>query len=118
MLHALAARGDSRPVWFVHGARDGRHHALAGEVQELAASSEAVKVHVSYSRPQPEDRLGEDYDAVGRVDGALLASLLPDLDTSFYLCGPVVFMAELQTALEQRGVPSGQIHSESFGPAS
>jgi nitric oxide dioxygenase len=44
-------------------------------------------------------------------------SLLPDLEAEFYLCGPIAFMAALQTDLEQLGVPTNQIHSESFGPA-
>ncbi len=116
MLRALVARDEARPVWFVHGARDGRHHALAEEVRRLAAQSDSVAFHVSYSRPGEEDRLGRDYDAEGRVDGALLAGLLPDLDADFYLCGPIGFMAHVQEDLEGRGVHPGRIHSESFGP--
>jgi ferredoxin-NADP reductase len=33
------------------------------------------------------------------------------------LCGPVGFMAAVQTGLERRGVPASQIHTESFGPS-
>ncbi len=117
MLHSLTASPESRSIWFVHGARDGEHHALAAEVRKLSRSSEAVHTHVSFSRPRAADRKGRDFDAKGRVTGALLESLLPDLDAEFYLCGPIAFMAELQTALEQLGVSSKQIHSESFGPA-
>jgi ferredoxin-NADP reductase/predicted pyridoxine 5'-phosphate oxidase superfamily flavin-nucleotide-binding protein len=117
MLHALAESPESRPVWFVHGARDGEHHALAGEVQRLAEASEIVNAHVSFSRPLPEDLEGRDFHAMGRVSGALLDSILPDLDAEFYLCGPIAFMADLQTELEGLGVAADQIHSESFGPA-
>jgi ferredoxin-NADP reductase len=85
-------------------------------VRALAEASEAVRTHVSFSRPLPEDIEGRDFDAKGRVDAALLRSILPDLDAEFYLCGPITFMAELQAELEQFGVPSDQIHSESFGP--
>ena len=53
----------------------------------------------------------------GRIDGALLEKLLPDLDADFYLCGPLGFMAALQADLEESGVPEARIHSESFGPA-
>ena len=116
MLHALVERREARPVWFVHGARDGKHHALAREVTELAEKSEQVSVHVSYSRPLAEDRAGRGFDVVGRVDGALLESLLPDFDAEFYLCGPVAFMAEIQSSLEGLGVLQDRIHSESFGP--
>jgi ferredoxin-NADP reductase/predicted pyridoxine 5'-phosphate oxidase superfamily flavin-nucleotide-binding protein len=115
MLHALVERGEERLAWFVHGARDGKHHPLAREVAALAAKSEQVTAHVSYSRPLPDDRRDRSFDAEGRVDGALLQSLHPDLDAEFYLCGPIGFMAELRTTLEQRGVPGERIHTESFG---
>lgn len=116
MLHALAAEDAERPVWFVHGARDGAHHPLATEVRELVAGRPEFGKHVAYSRPGPEDRLGEDYDSEGRVDGALLANLVDDSDAHYFLCGPTRFMAEIHTALEARGVPAEHIHTETFGP--
>jgi ferredoxin-NADP reductase len=117
MLHALAAEGGERPVWFVHGARDGAHHPLAGEVRELAAGRAGTKVHVAYSRPRANDEVGIDYDSRGRVDGALLATLIEDSEVHYFLCGPTRFMADLQTDLEGRDIPAGRIHTESFGPA-
>jgi ferredoxin-NADP reductase len=114
MLHALVDAGCGRPVWFVHGARDGRHHPLAAEVRARAAEASNVHVHVAYSRPLPQDA---GHDGVGRVDGALLARLVPALDAEFFLCGPVAFMADVQGDLERRGVPAERIHTESFGPA-
>jgi ferredoxin-NADP reductase len=116
MLHTLVERGEARPVWFVHGTRDGAHHALADEASHLAAQSDAANLHVAYSRPADSDRDGLDYDTKGRVTGELLASLLPTLDAEFYLCGPVAFMADVQLDLEKRGVSPDQIHTESFGP--
>ena len=117
MLHALAAEGGERPVWFVHGVRDGAHHPLAREVRALAVRRPGIRVHIAYSRPRPEDQLGHDYDSEGRIDGALLAALVGDLDADFLLCGPTGFMADVQTELERRGVPAERIHTESFGPA-
>src|SRR5262249_49475780 len=35
MLHALAATRSTRPVWWLHGARDGQHHPFAVEVRRL-----------------------------------------------------------------------------------
>ena len=116
MLHALAAEDNERPVWFVHGVRDGGHHPLAREVRELATRRTGIRVHVAYSRPRPEDEIGIDYDSEGRVDGALLGSLIEDVDAHYYLCGPTRFMADLQTGLECRDIPSDHIHTESFGP--
>ncbi len=116
MLHALADPSESRATWFVHGARDGARHALAGEIRELAADNPRIDVHVAYSRPGAADRAGVDYDSEGRVDGALLAELVPELEAEFYLCGPTAFMAAVSADLRARGVAAGRIHVETFGP--
>jgi hypothetical protein len=118
MLHALAEGTGKRSVWFVHGARDGAHHPLAGEVRDLVANRPGVRVHVAYSRPRPADQAGSDYDSVGRVNGALLADLVDHPDAHYLLCGPTRFMADVQTELERSGVSADHIHTESFGPVS
>ncbi len=117
ILHAVASENGNRPVWFVHGARDGRHHPLAGEIRDIAATRPNVKLHVAYSRPGAEDEAGTHFDSEGRVDGALLASLVQNVDAHYFLCGPTRFMADIQADLERRNVPSDQIHYETFGPA-
>ena len=114
MLHELVGGSDGRRIWFVHGARDARNHALADEVRGLAARAPNVQLRVAYSRPRPDDELGRDYDTAGRVDGALLEKLVPGLDGDFYLCGPTGFMASVQEHLETRGVPPERIRSETF----
>ena len=103
-------------MWFVHGARDGRHHPLADEVRRLAEATPRVALHVAYSRPLPEDEAVGRFDRRGRIDGALLESLVPGLEGDFYLCGPAGFMAGVQEDLEVRGVATERIHTESFGP--
>jgi hypothetical protein len=117
MLRALARTEDPRPIAFIHGARDSRHHPLGAEIRSLVAATRRAQLHVAYSKPGPQDVPGVDYDSRGRVDGDLVASLLPDLDADFYLCGPIVFMAAVRERLEELGVPEAQIHAESFGPA-
>ncbi len=116
MLHTLAKEGGDRPVWFVHGARDGSLHPLAREVRELASERPGIRVHVAFSRPRTEDEPGTHYDSKGHVDGALLQKLVDDSHAQYLICGPVSFMAEIQTALEHRGVCPESIHTESFGP--
>jgi ferredoxin-NADP reductase len=117
MLHALAAEDAERPVWFVHGARDGEHHPLRLEVQRLIESRPGLQQHIAYSCPSAGDASAQRYDQRGRVDGALLEKLVPELDADFYLCGPIGFMAAIQGQLEARGVATERIHSESFGAA-
>ncbi len=113
MLHALADEAGERPVWFVHGARDGRHHPLSHEVRRLAARRPGIRVHTRYSRPLPGDT---GHDDAGRIDGALLGRLVTSPEAHYYLCGPPSFLADLVDDLERRGVPASQIHCESFGP--
>jgi ferredoxin-NADP reductase len=84
-------------VWFIHGARNGREHAMGEHVRRLAREHDNVHVHICYSRPTESDRQGRDYDTVGRIDGALLRGLLPHFD--FYLCGPARFMDSLRDVL-------------------
>ncbi len=117
ILHELVRSQPSRPVWFVHGARDGRHHPLATEVKRLAERAPQVRILVAYSRPRPQDLLGRDYHRAGRVDEGLLRELVAGLDAEFHLCGPTAFLAAIQQALEDR-VPAERIRVESFGPGS
>ena len=117
MLHSLSDEDGERPVWFIHGARDSDHHALASEMRELADGRPRVNLHIAYSRPLAEDKLGVDYDSEGRVDGDLIRSFMELAEAHYLLCGPTAFMADIQNALEAHGIPSDSIHTESFGPA-
>ena len=117
MLAAVAEEDGARPVWFVHGARNGREHALREEVQKLAAEHESIRLHFAYSQPTPEDVVGRDFDSQGRITVELLKEILPPAAYDFYLCGPTPFMQELFRDLESWGVPPARIHYEFFGPA-
>ena len=117
ILHAVAEQHSDRPVWFIHGARDGDHHPLAGEVRQIVSEHSNIKLHVTYSRPRSEDILNKDYHSTGRVDGKLLSTLVSDKAAHYFLCGPQSFMADIQSDLERRSIPEEQIHYETFGPA-
>jgi ferredoxin-NADP reductase/MOSC domain-containing protein YiiM len=116
MLGALARAGSERAVWWVHGARRGADHAFAAEARALLSRLQAARSHVRYSRPQPDDRHGLDYDVAGRIDfDALLAIGVPR-DADFYLCGPSAFLRDLTAALLGWGVEPRRLHREVFGP--
>jgi ferredoxin-NADP reductase len=118
MLNALASGGTGRPVWFIHGARSGREHAMGAHVRRLAAAHDNVHVHIRYSRPGQGDVAGRDYDSAGQVDAALLRALLPDpAELNVYLCGPAGFMKALYDGLIAWGMPEDRIRYEFFGPA-
>ena len=116
MLHALTRRPPGKSVWFIHGARNSDHHPLSEEVRSLAANNTHVNAHVVYSQLRPDDEQGGAFHSQGRVSGELIARLVPALDAEFYLCGPVTFMADIQSQLVNRGIPEDRIHTEIFGP--
>ena len=117
MLNAIAESGKKRPTWFVHGTQNGIHHAMCKHMRRVAAEKDNVTLHIRYSRPQPEDIKGRDYDSIGHVTVDLLRELSADKDMDFYLCGPPPFMKSLMKELRDWGVPENRIRFELFGPA-
>lgn len=45
MLEHIVRSGSGRPVWYIHGAENGRVHAMGTHVRELAAQAPNVKVY-------------------------------------------------------------------------
>jgi len=118
MLNGIIASGSGRQVWFIHGARGGRQHAMGEHMRRLAAEHDNVHLHVRYSRPAPGDIEGQNHDGIGHVTVDVLKSLLPPAAYDFYLCGPTPFMKTFYNGLLDWGVAEGRIHYEFFGPAS
>lgn len=118
MLNAIVAGGSKRPVWFIHGTRNGREQVMGEHLRLLAAEHDNVRLHVRYSRPLPEDVTGQGHDGVGHVTVDVLKALLPPAAYDFYLCGPTPFMRSLYNGLLGWGVPEDRIHYEFFGLAS
>lgn len=118
MLNAIAESGNQRPVWFIHGCRNGREHAMGAHTRRLAEDHDNVHVHIRYSRPGPDDVAGRDYDSTGHVDMALLSEVLPFGDYDFYICGSTPFMRALYCGLLSLGLSQSRIHYEFFGPGS
>jgi ferredoxin-NADP reductase/MOSC domain-containing protein YiiM len=118
MLNAVVECGAERPLWFVHGARNGAEHAMAAHVRRVAAENDYVNCYFRCSVPDPQEWEGRDYDSEGHVDAALLDRLLPGEDVDYYLCGPTPFLKSIFTGLLAQGVAEDRIHYEFFGPAS
>jgi MOSC domain-containing protein YiiM/ferredoxin-NADP reductase len=53
MLYSLVKTGPKRPVWWLHGARDGSEHPFAREAQELLKRLPNKQSRVFFSRPRP-----------------------------------------------------------------
>jgi ferredoxin-NADP reductase/MOSC domain-containing protein YiiM/ferredoxin len=119
MLHGsvAASAGASRPVWWLHSARDRAHHSFAREADELLLALPASHRCVTYSRPAPGDILGQDFDRPGHLSLQVLHDLGIPQEADFYLCGPPQFLDDFQKGLAAWGVPWPRVHVELFGTA-
>ncbi|MGD0128478.1 MAG: 2Fe-2S iron-sulfur cluster-binding protein, partial [Terriglobia bacterium] len=114
MLHALAAAHSTSQVMWLHTARDGQHHPFAGEVRRLMGVLTNGRSYVSYTKPNPTDKTGEDFNATGRFSQSVFKELGLPRDADVYLCGPTRFMADMREALTALGVAPERIHIEIF----
>jgi MOSC domain-containing protein YiiM/ferredoxin-NADP reductase len=114
MLHALAATRSSRQVLWLHGARDRKHHPFSAEVRRLMLGLTRGRSYVCYSRPGSGDRLGEDFDAAGRLSPSAFDEVGVPREADVYLCGPARFMGEMKEALAAFGVAPQRIRVELF----
>ncbi len=109
----LAATDQNRACTFVHGARSARDIIFRAECERLGDALPSFRYHVSLSRPGPRWAGG-----CGRLDGAEVAALVPDLAGSrYFLCGPPAFMDAITIWLRQAGVPADRVHTEQFNSA-
>jgi ferredoxin-NADP reductase/MOSC domain-containing protein YiiM len=115
MLHALAAEGSQRQVWWIYGARDRSNHPFADESRSLLKELPLARSYILYSQAAATDRLGIDFDASGHIDVSLLKKLDIPRDSDFYLCGPSSFLHEMREGLREWGVLAGNVHTEVFG---
>jgi ferredoxin-NADP reductase/MOSC domain-containing protein YiiM len=114
MLHALAAARSTRQVLWLYGTRDREHHPFAGEVRHLMQALAHGRSYVCYSRPGPDDRRAEDFDAAGHLARSVFDEVGLPRNADVYLCGPSPFMAEMKDALAALGVPQQRVHMELF----
>jgi ferredoxin-NADP reductase/MOSC domain-containing protein YiiM/ferredoxin len=114
MLYALAGTNSTRPVLWLHSARDGEHHPFAAEVRRLALSLPHGRTFVCYTRPEPRDEIGKGFEAAGRISQTVLNEIGLPQDADIYLCGPNPFMADMKATLATLSVRPERIHVEIF----
>jgi ferredoxin len=103
-------------VWWLYGARNSLEHPFADEVRAVLGQLANGRSCVCYSQPEPNDRLAQAFDLLGRLTPEVLEARGVPSDAEFYLCGPTAFLDEHVRALQGRQVPSARIHTELFGP--
>jgi ferredoxin-NADP reductase/MOSC domain-containing protein YiiM len=114
MLHALADARSTRQVLWLHGARDGQHAPFAVEVRDLLGALPDARSFICFSRPEPPDRIGNGFDAVGHLSRAVLERVGIPKEADVYLCGPARFMTETREALAALGIAASRIRTEIF----
>jgi ferredoxin-NADP reductase/MOSC domain-containing protein YiiM/ferredoxin len=114
MLHTLATDRSTRQVLWLHAARDREHHPFAAEVRRLIPALTQGRSYVCYSKPDSNDRMGEDFDAAGHLSRSVFDEAGFPREADVYLCGPARFMADMKEALANWGVAPQWIHEEIF----
>jgi ferredoxin-NADP reductase/MOSC domain-containing protein YiiM len=114
MLQALAAERSTRQVLWLHAARDRQHHPFPVEVRRLMRALPHGRSFVCYSKPGAGDRMGEDFDATGRLSRSVFDEVGIPGEADVYLCGPDRFMADMKEALAAFGVAPRRIFAEIF----
>ncbi len=105
-----------RHITFVHTTRNGDERAFADVLSKIAAKHPAVTFHTRFTAPIATDVTGRNHDSVGRLDKALIATVVEDIPGHLvYICGPVSFMRDAIGWLRELGVPGEHIRYESFG---
>jgi nitric oxide dioxygenase len=111
-----SALATSRPVHFIHCARNGGVHAFRDWVNGLAERHPQLKHFYCYDE---DDGVSPAAHAVGLLDQQQLEQWLPqERDVDAYFLGPKGFMAAMKRQLKAAGVPEHQSRYEFFGPAS
>ena len=111
---ARAAPRRDRDIWWLHGARGTREHALAAEAHALLAALPRAREHLFYSAATPAER-HRAHAAPGHLTGDKLSVLAVPADANAYICGPASFMTDMQEALTTLGIERARIRTELFG---
>ncbi len=117
MLNSVIASRSDRDVVLFFGVRNGTQHLFKQHLESASRKHTNLTVVTCYSQPCETDVLGDDYDVRGRVNVSLIRKFLTSNNYQFYVCGPGTLMREVVTELEDWGVPSSDIHFETFGPS-
>lgn len=112
MLSHLVQAGSRRQVVFLHAANSPETFALRQQVTADLESLADASLVTWYAEQSDATQLA-DGEMVGFMDVGAVD--LP-LDAEYYLCGPLVFMQAVRSALVKRGVPAKDIQYEVFGP--
>jgi nitric oxide dioxygenase len=110
-----AALQGTRPVHFIHCARNRQAHAFRHAIESRLAKHPQLQRFYAYDEHGSADDAPH---AVGYLQQEQLAQWLPaSRDVDAYFLGPKPFMRHIKKQLRALGVPEAQTRYEFFGPA-
>lgn len=109
-LRTMADLADDTDVVVVHCSRTPADLVCRAELEAIAQSLSAVRLHWVVERADPAWA-----GPVGRIDAGLLRALVPDAAArETYTCGPPAYMTSARAALHELGADPSRCHEESF----
>ena len=110
-----AALQGTRPVHFIHCARNRHVHAFRHAIEARLAKHPQLQRFYAYDEHSGSEDAPH---AVGHLESQQLAQWLPaSRDVDAYFLGPKPFMRQVKKQLRALGVPEAQTRYEFFGPA-
>lgn len=108
VMHLLQEQGEKRKITLYWGMRYVADLFWENDFQDLAESFENFKFHPVISRAVDEWPLCR-----GRVTDCLNVHEVP-ANAGYYLCGNAHMITDVMQLLEEKGIPSEQVHHEKF----
>ncbi|KAF2204540.1 globin-like protein [Delitschia confertaspora ATCC 74209] len=118
ILNTLTSKPSSRPISWIHVARNAGVRAFKAHLDELVETNKNLKKVLFTSSPGEQEVQGTDYDIKGKMDLDQVNKedlFLQDDAAQYFVCGPVQFMGTMEKKLKSYGVPSERINMELFG---
>jgi ferredoxin-NADP reductase len=106
-----------RPTTLFYSARTLGERAFSHEISELARAAKGKIKIIRTLTNSTGARETEDFDAIGRLDLALICRTLRLDDYDFYMCGPPGFMQAIYDGLRNINIADERIYAEAFGPS-
>ena len=117
-----AALQGTRPVHFIHFARNRAAHAFRDAIDARNAQHAQLQrfyVYDEHTEETDSAKHSEAPHATGRLSSEQLGRWLPaSRDVDAYFLGPKPFMRRVKKQLRELGIPEAQTRYEFFGPAS
>lgn len=121
MLNTIASSDTltTRPISYIHTARNHSTHAFKPYIKNLTASTPSLRFVTFHSQPHSTEVEGQDYDFTGRLNLDTLDAEkdlhLSSQNAEYFICGPGKFMMNVATWLAGKGIDDARIKLEVFG---